>query len=262
MTTRPVALITGASSGIGLELARQCAADGHDLIIAARRTERLHALAQELQSTFGAQVHVLQSDLTQPNAAAELWQRASAISPCIDVLINNAGVGDSGNFAQEDPATLERMMTLNMTALTLLMRFALPGMLVRRRGKVMNVASLVAFQPGGPGMAVYYASKSYVLSFSRAVRRELKGCGVNVTVLCPGATATEFEATANAQQTRLFHWTQPMSAGEVARQGYRGMQHGCAVVVPGWKNKLLAMSWMVPDWLSLEINRYLLSSRH
>ncbi|HLP98848.1 MAG TPA: SDR family oxidoreductase [Sideroxyarcus sp.] len=256
---RKTAVVTGASSGIGMELAHFLAADGYDLIVTGRRVERLHKLANDLSKMYGGMVNVIQMDLAQPFAGEALWQAISAIEPDIKVLVNNAGIGDAGDFASESPEAIERMIHLNIATLTSLTRHVLPAMLERKRGKILNVASLAGFQPGGPGMAVYYASKSYVLSFSRSLRRELRGTGVSVTALCPGATSTEFEQTAGAQDTRLFHWSKPMTAREVARAGYRGMQLKRGIVVPGWMNRLLSMTWLAPDALSLEINRFLLS---
>lgn len=260
--SRKTAVITGASSGIGLELARLFAADGYDLVLSARRVERLQQLAGELGKAYGSTVHIIPMDIAQPGAADALWQAIGNIAPEADVLVNNAGVGDSGQFALEQPEVIERMIHLNISTLTSLTRHALPGMLARGHGSILNVASLAGFQPGGPGMSVYYASKSYVLSFSRGIRRELRGSGVSVTALCPGPTRTEFEETARAQKTRLFHWVKPMEASAVARAGYRAMQRGRGVVVPGMLNKLLAVgAGFSPSAVALEINRFLLSER-
>ncbi len=259
---RKVAVITGASSGIGMELARLIAADGYDLIVVARRVEVLHKLAEDMAHTHGVAVHIVQMDIAQPFAGEALWKTISAIAPEIDVLVNNAGFGDSGDFTDEAPEVIERMIHLNISTLTILTRFVLPGMVERKRGKILNVASLAGFQPGGPGMSVYYATKNYVLSFSRGIRRELHGTGVSVTVLCPGPTRTEFEETANAQKIRLFRWAKPMGASDVAWAGYLGMLHGRAVVVPGLWNKLLAISPAFgPAAIAIEVNRFLLAER-
>lgn len=256
------AVITGASSGIGMELARQFAMRGYRLVMVARRADKLWRLAEDMNRLYGISSEVIQMDLAQPCAGEALWKAIEAVAPEIDALVNNAGVGDSGDFSGESPEVIERMLQLNISTLTLLTRFVLPGMVARRRGKILNVASLAGFQPGGPGMAVYYASKSYVLSFSRAIRRELHGSGVTVTTLCPGATRTEFEETAKAQNTLLFKWSKPMTAREVALAGFEGMQRGKAVVVPGWLNKFLAISpGFGPAALALEINRFLLTER-
>jgi hypothetical protein len=259
---RKTAVITGASSGIGMELAPLFAARGYDLILTARRGERLQKLADDLRKMYGNMVDVIAMDLAQPFAGETLWKEISAITPDIDVLVNNAGVGDAGDFAAETPEVVERMIHLDISTLTMLTRFVLPGMIARKHGKILNVASLAGFQPGGPGMAVYYASKSYVLAFSRAIRRELRGSGVTVTALCPGPTRTEFEETAKAQKTLLFRWSKPMEARDVALAGYEGMQRGKSVVVPGLLNKLLAVSPRFgPAAVALEINRFLLAER-
>ncbi len=259
---RKTAVITGASSGIGLEFARLFAADGYDLIVSARRAERLQQLADELGRSHGATVHIIQMDLARPYAGEALWQAIRDVTPDIEVLVNNAGVSDAGELASEEPEVIERMIHLNISTLTSLTRHALPGMIERKRGKILNVSSAVGFQPGGPGMAVYYATKSYVLSFSRGIRRELRGTGVSVTALCPGATRTGFEETAKLQRTRMFHWMMPMEASAVARAGYQGMHRGSGVVVPGMLNKLVAVSpGLGPAVIALEINRFLLSKR-
>ncbi|BCK88540.1 hypothetical protein MIZ01_2345 [Sideroxyarcus emersonii] len=259
---RKTAVITGASSGIGQELARLFAADGYDLIVSARRVERLQQLASELRDACGTAVRIVPMDIAQPGAADALWQVIRDIAPAVDVLVNNAGVGDSGPFALERPEAIERMIQLDISALTLLTRHALPGMIERGHGRILNVASLAGFQPGGPGMSVYYASKSYVLSFSRGIRRELRGSGVSVTALCPGPTRTEFEETAGAQGTLLFYWSRPMEARTVALAGYRAMQRGCGVAVPGLLNKLLAAgARFSPAAIALEVNRFLLAVR-
>jgi short-subunit dehydrogenase len=254
---RKTAVITGASSGIGLELARLFAADGYDLILTARRGDLLRALADELSSTRGVVAQIIPLDLARPGAAAELWRAVTALSPEIDVLVNDAGFGDASDLAQEAPERIEGMIQVNIAALTALTRLALPGMLARARGRILNVASLAGITPGGPGMAVYFASKSYVLSFSRGIRRELRGTGVSVTALCPGPTRTGFEAAAHAEDTRLFKLAGDPAA--VARAGYAGLQRGQAVVIPGWHNRLLALgARFSPAAIVLEINRLLL----
>ena len=256
------AVITGASSGIGMELAQLFAAHGYDLILTARRIERLQQLADGLHKMHGITANIIRMDIAQPLAGEMLWKAISAVTPDIDVLVNNAGVGDSGDFASEAPEVVERMIHLNISTLTLLTRYALPGMIARKHGNILNVASLAGFQPGGPGMSVYYATKSYVLSFSRGIRRELRGTGVSVTALCPGATRTEFEETSKAQHTLLFRWSKPMEAHAVAKAGFEGMRSGRAVVVPGLLNKFLAISpGLGPAAIALEINRFLLAER-
>ncbi len=260
--TKKAAVITGASSGIGMELARLFAADGYDLIVTARRTELLQKLSDELAKAHGTKVSIIQMDIAQPYAGEALWKAVSDITPNVEVLVNNAGVGDASEFSTESPDVIERMIHLNISTLTSLTRYALPQMVLRGSGNILNVASLAGYQPGGPGMAVYYATKAYVLSFSRAIRCELKSSGVSVTALCPGATATEFEQTAGAQKTLLFRWSKPMDAKTVALAGYRGMQRGCGEVVPGWMNKFLAVSpRFSATSMALAINKRLLA-RH
>ncbi len=257
---RKTAVITGASSGIGMELAPLFASRGYDLVLVARRADRLQKLADDMSRMYGFEAHAIRMDLAQPYAADALWRMISEIGPRVDVLVNNAGVSDACEFADEPPERIEGMIHLNVATLTSLTRHVLPGMKERRHGKILNVASLAGFQPGGPGMAVYYASKSYVLSFSRSIRSELRGSGVSVTTLCPGATATEFEQTAGAQGTHMFSWTKPMDAREVAHAAYLGMQDGREVVVPGMLNKLMAVSPRLgPAAASLAINRWLLT---
>lgn len=256
------AVITGASSGIGMELARLFAADGYDLIVTARRIELLQNLSVELMKTHGTRVNIIQMDMAQPFAGEALWKAIGDITPNVEVLVNNAGAGDSSDFATESPEVIERMIHLNISTLTALTRQVLPQMLTHGSGKILNVASLAGYQPGGPGMAVYYATKAYVLSFSRAIRSELRSGGVSVTVLCPGPTATEFEQTAGAQDTLLFKWSKPMDAKTVALIGYRGMQRGCGEVVPGFMNKLLAVSPKLgPAAIALAVNKALLAPR-
>ncbi|MFH0935134.1 MAG: SDR family oxidoreductase [Pseudomonadota bacterium] len=256
---RRTAVITGASGGIGMELARLFAADKYDLIITARSVERLRLLADELAEAYGVAVHVIGMDIAQPHAAAALWQAIGGIAAHVDVLVNNAGVGDAGDFAGEDAPAIECMIHLNISTLTLLTRLALPGMLARKHGRILNVASAAGFQPGGPGMAVYYASKSYVLSFSRAIRRELRGSGVSVTTLCPGPTSTGFEQAAHTQHMLLFRWKKPMTAAAVALIGYKGMRQGRGVIVPGLLNKLMAFGPRIDfAGIALEVNRMLL----
>jgi short-subunit dehydrogenase len=255
-----VVLITGASSGIGLELSRLFAAGGYALALAARRTAELNQLAEELKAAHGTRVTLFPLDLAQPGAARDLWDETEKANLQIEVLVNNAGVGVAGAFIDTDPLALETMVRLNMEALTMLTRHALPGMRRRGRGRILNVGSVVGYQPGGPGMAVYYATKSYVLSFSRALTSELRGTGITVTALCPGTTRTEFAGRAGLEEGRLFRWLRPMDARTVARAGYRGLHAGRAIVIPGLFNKLLAIAGELPPrQIALAVNRILLS---
>jgi short-subunit dehydrogenase len=228
MTT---ALITGASSGIGLEIARVLATE-HDVVLAARSGDKLQALAGELG---GARVVAV--DLSDPHAPAKLVAEV----PAVDVLVNNAGFGDYGPFAHAKPERLDEMIELNVGALTRLTRAYLPGMLQRGSGRICNVASTAAFQPG-PLMAVYYATKAYVLSFTEALAEELRGTGVTATALCPGPTRTGFQASAEMEESRLVKNRKLPTAAEVAAYGVKAMNDGDVVAVPGFANKVLASS--------------------
>ncbi len=233
---RDLAVITGASSGLGVEFARLLAADGYDVALVARSRERLEALAAELSAAHGIVARPIAADLS---IAAGVDAVLAAVPAC-DVLINNAGFGSHGAFATISPERLASEIGVDVLALTLLTRRYLPGMLERKRGRVLNVASTAGFVPG-PLMAVYYASKAYVISFSEALWDETRGTGVSVSVLCPGATATEFGARAGMKRTLLMRL--PLAnAADVARAGYRAMLRGKRMEVPGIMNKLVAIS--------------------
>jgi len=236
-----VALITGASGGIGEDLARLVAAGGRDVILLARTAPKLQALADELSRVHRISATVIALDLSATGAADEVARTLVERRISIDVLVNNAGFGTSGEFAHEDPHEQQRLLQLNVVALTALTRRLLPGMLERRRGRILNVASTAAFQPG-PRMAVYYASKAYVMSLSLALTEETAGTGVTVTCLCPGPTRTGFQDRAHLHQARLFRVTSVMSSAEVARAGYDGMMAGKPLVIPGVGNKVGAQA--------------------
>ena len=240
LTSRPVALVTGASAGIGKELARRFARGGHDLVLTARRVDELQTLADELRSA-GATAHVFPADLSDPAAPRKLFDEVAAAGLAVDVLVNNAGFGVYGKFADADPDRLLAMVRVNVLALTELTRLFIPGMVARGRGRVLNVASTAAFQPG-PLMAGYYATKAYVLSLSEALAHELRGTGVTVTCLCPGPTRTEFAAVAAAEGTKLFDNPNVTDAGPVADAGYRATMRGRRVVIPGVLNRLGAVA--------------------
>jgi short-subunit dehydrogenase len=228
----PTALITGASSGIGLEIARVLAAE-HDVVLAARSEAALRELATEL----GGNARVVVSDLSDPAGAARL----AAEVPDVDVLVNNAGFGDFGDFASAAPERIDQMIELNVGAVTRLTRAYLPAMLQRGSGRIMNVASTAAFQPG-PLMAVYYATKAYVLSFSEALAEETRGTGVTVTALCPGPTASGFQTAAAMEDSKLVRGRKLPSSASVAEFGVKAMNRGDVVAVPGLQNKVLAAS--------------------
>lgn len=236
--SRQTALITGASGGIGEELARLCARDHYNLVLVARSADKLQTLADQLSREHSIQAQVVAVDLSDPRAVDDILTALHSRSIEIDVLVNNAGFGTYGPFAETNPDNELRMIQVNVTALTHLTRMLLSGMLARRRGKVLNVASTAAFQPG-PLMAVYYASKAYVLSFSEAIANEVAGTGVTVTCLCPGPTPTGFQARARMEGAQLLRSGLMLDAATVARIGYEGMGRGKTIVIPGLKNRLL-----------------------
>lgn len=236
-------LVTGASSGIGRELARCFAADGCHMVVAARRTAELEELAVELRGRSGAGADVVTVDLAAADGAGNLLAELERRGVSPDVLVNNAGFGARGDFTDMPPDRIASMLAVNVTALTMLARGLLPAMRARRRGGVLNVASTAAFQPG-PHMAAYYASKAYVLSLSEALHHECESEGLAVTCLCPGATATGFAAEAGMGSSLLFRLG-AMDAATVARAGHAGFRRGRAIVVPGLRNKLGVQSLRV-----------------
>jgi short-subunit dehydrogenase len=232
------ALVTGASSGIGLEMARILARDGLDLVLVARRRHKLEALARELSVTHGVSARVIAKDLARRASSAEIAGELEDERVTIDVLVNNAGLGLYGRFWKTDLARQLEVVEVNLVALTDLTGRFLPGMVSRRRGRIVNVASTAAFQPG-PHMAVYYATKAYVLSFSEALAEELSETGVTVTALCPGPTSTEFQQAAGLEDTWLIRGPLTMDAASAARAGWDGARRGKRVVIPGLGNRLL-----------------------
>ncbi|MEO1237918.1 MAG: SDR family oxidoreductase [Planctomycetota bacterium] len=239
--TRPPSnvLITGASAGIGEAIARRYAGRGDHLIVTARRVDRLESLAVELRGAHGITVTVLPADLAETGAADRLGDRLDEAGLTVDVLVNNAGFGALGHVHTLDAQRQVDMVRVNVGALTELTRRLLPGMVERGRGAVLNVASTAAFQ-AGPHMAVYYATKAYVVSFTEALAEELRGTGVTATALCPGPTATEFGEAADMADSKLFRLG-TMSADRVAAAGVRGAAAGRVIVVPGLSNRLGAV---------------------
>ncbi|MFO8063082.1 MAG: SDR family NAD(P)-dependent oxidoreductase [Spirochaetota bacterium] len=238
--TSNTALITGASGGIGLELARVFAENGYGLVLVARRAEKLESLAEELRGAHSTPVEVLSMDLSQSGAAENVFRETTERGLEVDVLVNNAGFALYGPFHAQNQEHVLEMIQLNVAALTQLTHLFLPGMMERRNGMVMNVASTAAFQPG-PLMAGYFASKSYVLHFSEAVAVELEGTGVTFTTLCPGPTASDFQTRANMEDSKLLR-APMMSSRKVAEIGYRAMLRGKTVVIPGVGNKVGAFA--------------------
>ena len=232
----PVAIITGASAGIGRELARVFARNGHALVLVARRAERLNELADEIAEAYGPRPTVLPVDLAQPDAAARIGEALVARSLEPQYIVNNAGFGLVGRAAALDRGEQLGMIDLNMRTLTDL-SLAFVGSLSRHRGGLLNVASIAGVMPG-PGSAVYYASKAFVLSFSEALHQEFAPLGIRVTCLCPGPVASEFQARAGIAEAAP-PWPLAVAAERVAAEGYRGLMRGRRVVVPGWGSKLL-----------------------
>lgn len=257
----PTALVTGASSGIGLELARLAAGDRLDVVLVARRQERLTELARELTKRYGVTAEIVAADLAEPGTAERVFQAARVRSGGVDFLVNNAGIGVHGLFA-ETPLDRElEMLRINIVALTELTKYCVTGMIERRRGRILNVASTAAFQPG-PLMAVYYATKAYVLSFTEALAEELSGTGVTATALCPGPTLTEFQAKAGFGDVPLLRGPLVWDAASVARVGWNGAKRGKRVVVPGFANRVLALgARLSPRRLTTKIARRLQENR-
>ena len=230
-------LITGASSGIGLELARCFAADKSNVVLVARNTDALMSLADELHRDHGIRTTVLTADLSQPETPTRIFNEVQQTGVHVDVLVNNAGFGAHGAFAGLPLRRQLEMIQVNVAALTELTGLFLPGMLERKRGGVLNVGSVAGFV-SGPGMAVYFATKAYVLSFSEALAAELAGTGLTVTALCPGPTATNFGKIARGPKARQFK-APKMTAATVARCGHRAFRRGRGLCVPGLQNRSL-----------------------
>jgi uncharacterized protein len=235
------ALITGASSGLGKEFARIHASKGGDLVLVARSKDKLEALKSDLQKQYGVSIYVIVKDLSDQYAPKAIYDELKGKKIQIDYLINNAGFGDFGLFAETNWEKQLEMINLNVTCLTYLTRLFLPDMIENKAGKILNIASTAAFQPG-PTMSVYFATKAYVLSFSEAIANELKGTGVTVTALCPGATETGFKAAAALDESNLFKGNQIATSKEVAEFGYSKMMEGKIVVIHGVLNNLLVQS--------------------
>jgi uncharacterized protein len=253
---RKTALITGATSGIGSELTGLLAADGYDVVMIGRDRRRLEQRAGELRAQYQIAARHEVCDLSEPRAAFELWSRIVASGIAIDVLVNNAGVGLYGPVSNQDPDELDRMVQLNVAALTTLTCLVLPAMCERHWGRILNVASVVGYQPGGPWMAAYYATKAYVISFSRGLAQELAGSGVSVTVLAPGPTDTLFDDTARANVDVLYKRFPKMTAKAVARAGYEGLKRQSTAVIPGFLTKVLAFAGELPPRrIALAFNR-------
>ncbi len=254
-STPPYALVTGASAGIGRDLAHGLARRGFHVILTARREAELQALAQELQNRYGGQHPVIPADLSQPDAPKRLADQVQAAYP-LQMLVNNAGFGVYGPFAAASTEALLDMVRVNVLALTELTRRFLPGMLERRKGAILNVASIAGFQPG-PQLAAYGATKAYVRSLTEALSEELRGSGVTATALCPGPVQTEFATVAGMADSALFSGPSVRPSQEVAERGIRAALRGERIAIPGFLNRLLITAgYFTPQPLLLRaVNR-------
>jgi len=240
-TRRPWALITGASSGIGYDFAKIFAEENHNLILVARSERPLKILAEELHKRWKTEAKIILKDLSQSTGPEEIYRNVEQMGIEVQALVNNAGFGLHGNFIKTALQDELDMIQVNIRALTHLTKLFIQPMVQRGRGKILNVASTAAFQ-AGPLMAVYYATKAYVLSFTEALASELEGTGVTATVLCPGPTVTNFSKRAQLEDSRLFKMRHVMGSARVAQIGYEGMMEGKSLVIPGLANKILAQS--------------------
>ena len=249
------ALITGASNGIGLELAKIHASKGDNLVLVARNITKLNQIKTELESQYKISVHIIGKDLSLPNAPQEVYDDLKHKNIVVDYLINNAGFGDYGFFYETNWEKELQMINLNITALTHFTKLFLQDMIKHKSGKIMNVASTAAFQ-SGPTMAIYYASKAYVLSFSEAIDNEVSDKGVTVTTLCPGPTETGFLEAAALQDSKLFKGKKIAGAKEVAEYGHKAMMQGKTVAIQGFMNRVMANAVrFIPRALAVKVVR-------
>jgi short-subunit dehydrogenase len=256
---KETALITGPSSGLGMEFARLFAADGSDLILVSRNQQKLEALAAELRQGHGVNVHVLPHDLSVPGSSQRVYDDVASRGLTVDVLVNNAGFGHLAKFEKIPVEVYAQNIQVNISAVTELTRLYLPGMIERKRGKILNVASTASFQPG-PNAAVYFASKAYVRYFSEALSEELRGSGVTVTAFCPGPTKTGFGELAHMETAPLFRFA--AESAPVARAGYQAMRSGRTTIVTGLGNKVLALnSKIFPGWIVRKVTMALMSGK-
>jgi short-subunit dehydrogenase len=254
------ALVTGASEGIGFEICKLLAKDGYSIVLTARNQAQLERRIEQLKE-HGIETHMIVQDLSLPDACENICAQLEAQNLQIDVLINNAGFANYGDFATNPIEKEMALLQVNIVALTKLTKLLLPSMLKNKNGKIMNLASMAAFV-AGPQMAVYYASKAYVLSFSEALACELEGTGVTVTAVCPGATATEFQERAGLGRSKLFSNVKPMDSTTVSEIGYRGMMNGEPIVITGGMNKLMALATrLTPRSVSTHLVKRIQASR-
>jgi short-subunit dehydrogenase len=247
MNNYKTALITGASRGIGYELARLFAKNSYHLVLISRNEGKLKEIQERFASEFKSEVIVIAKDLSLPNAAIEIFTELHNKEITVDVLINNAGIGVFGNFNDEGFHKVSQIMQINIVALTELTKLILKGMVERKEGKILNVSSLAAFQPG-PYMAVYYASKAYVQSFSEAIACELKGTGVTVTTLCPGPTKSGFQFDVGSENSIISKLHFLSSAEDVAEYAYKELHAGKIIAIPGFFNTSIVYAAKIIPW--------------
>lgn len=251
-------LITGATGGIGYELAKLFARDKYRLILVSRKEEELEKTASEFKDQYGSKVITIAQDLSEHDSARVVFDKLMRSKVDVDVLVNNAGFGRHGDFADVSWKEHEKLLQINIITLTQLTRLFLPGMIARRQGRILNLSSTAAFQPG-PHMAVFFAAKRYVLSFSEGLREELQGTGVTVTTLCPGPTRTNFEKRAKLNKAKLFKVVKLLTPERVAIAGYNGLNKGKAIVIPGKRNTFFAYAaHLTPGPLAAKASRNLL----
>ncbi|MBA4368267.1 MAG: short-chain dehydrogenase [Desulfobacterium sp.] len=251
------ALITGASEGIGYELVKLFAKDGYDCVLVARNKEKMDQLAGEVEKLYGIKTRVIAKDLSLPEAAQEIFDELKGAAVPVDVLVNNAGLGLYGDFAESDMDMNMHLIQVNLVSLTKLTWLFVPGMIARKSGKIMTVGSIASFAPS-PRFCLYNASKAYVLYFSEALGEELKGTGVTVTCLCPGATRTQWHTRANSENIRLHQFSRMIDAKTVAELGYQALLRGKRLAIPGCDNNIAALfSKFAPRAVVLKFARFL-----
>ena len=252
-----VALVTGASEGIGSELVKLFAKNGYDCVLVARNKEKMDKLAAEVEKLYGIKTRVIARDLSLPQSAQEIFDELKNAAVPVNVLVNNAGLGLYGDFAESDMDRNMHMLEVNLMSLTKLTWLFLPGMLARKSGKIMTVGSIASFAPS-PRFVLYNASKAYVLFLSEGLSKELKGTGVTVTCLCPGATRTQWHDRANSENIRLHHFSRMIDARPVAELGYQALMRGKRLVIPGCDNNItVLLTKYAPRALVLKIADFL-----
>lgn len=246
-------LITGATKGIGYELSKLFAEDSYNLVLIARNEDTLKEIKKHFSKKYNIDVLIIAKDLSKPDAAFEIFNETIEKKIVVNILVNNAGIGDFGKFYKEDISKISNIIHVNIVALTELTRLFSEKMLMRKEGKILNVSSMAAFQPG-PYMAVYYASKAYVQSFSEAITNELKGTGVTVTTLCPGPTKSGFQHEVGSEKSNLAKLNLLSSSEDVAKYGYKTLSEGKSVVIPGFVNtSLVNTAKLIPRKAKIQI---------